>query len=1004
MMDSNSMAARRIAAMLALAAIAFAAVAQMPTAPQPSAPQPMAPPPPEPQPQPPTAIVTPIPAPDFSSQPNAVPGMPPGSVPGMVPGAAPGAYPGAAPGAYPGAAPGAFPGAAPPGFPGAPAARQTYYVPDPTSGLPPGRLIPLPLLPENRIRELASDLAQHLQLTADYRNASSTDLAGFAKVPPQVNSAESLVRDEGGARYVVRIGYVMPQRRLPQLWIQAFMVKDGQASPNPDGDAPKLDPALKEILSERAKIFARLRLADLATATIPLSYVDTDAALFALRAMGYSSITDSESLAKDDSYKGGDVDVLETARADAAAANAPPDAAAQAAALQQQGASPMASLPPDQQARFLPKFPAIKNLPTTIALDRLPLIVKMPSTDPKNTGLVGADLNPSQRDQLGLTVIPSAAAPLADTVAGGSAELLVIYHPAYPEELLKLKKIIDEKIDKPAKQVYVEALVLEISEDGLKDLGVQWSIKKGDQSFSLGSLISVPLGGSAFSFVRDSTQNITPSVVAARVNALVQANKAEILSRPSVITLDNRQATIRVGTDIPVATSKDAGAATADTSRVAFSFQYIPTGILLNVRPRVSDDQQEISMLIDATVSATVPGQDLQVLDPATHIALASAPTISTRRVQTYARIRDNQPLIIGGLISRNQVKSVDRVPFLGEIPVLGALFGHTNIQDDKREVIIVLTPSVVTENIRETKSQYPKDDFRFDLTNTTLFKEHYRIRAEDLVDSSDFRFNARFRAYRDAVNRLVERDPQFANRAPFSLFSGEKIPGEFIFVTGMMYRMLDRLNQADPIRIENLKFFEHVGEKDIRPVSVTQVLARYGDGRDPNSFFDMHPSQALALTFTLTRTSMLSIDEFTEPFPEIQLVDCPDRDTWRRLLWEMSQPDALGVPRYTILINDPTDLRRLQLAYATNNTVLNNGGVAAQTFDHFLPGRMIHLQEVSPTWERVLNAQIAQYFFIGTHYYMYFVQEHEKAMRAIEQAMRAPELQPLLTGVRLPP
>ena len=1001
MMHRDSKLARPTAATLTLAALAFAAVAQMPTAPQPAMPPPAAP-----QPQPPTAVVTPIPAPDATAQQNAAM-FPPGSIPSPQPGfpAAPAAFPGAAPGAFPGAQPGAFPGAAPGGFPGAPAAaRPTYVVPDPTSGLPPGRLLPLPLLHEKRIRELASDLAQHLQLTADYRNASSTDLAGFAKVPPQVTAAESLVRDDGGARSVVRIGYVMPPRRLPQLWVQAFTMTGGQAGPNPDGDAAKLDPALKEILAERAKIFARLRLSDLATATIPLSYVDTDAALFALRAMGYSAITDSEALAKDDSYKGADVDVLETARAEAAAAAAVPDAAAQQAAAAAQGASPMASLPPDQQARFLPKFPAIKNLPTTIALDRLPLIVKMPSTDPKNTGLVGADLNPAQRDQLGLTVIPSAAAPLADTVAGGSAELLVVYHPSYPEELLKLKKLIDETIDKPAKQVYVEALVLEISQDGLKDLGVQWSIKKGDQQISLGSLIPVPPGGNALSFLRDSTLAVSPSQVLSRINALVQSNKAEILSRPSVITLDNRQATIRVGTDIPVATSKDAGSGSAETSRVAFSFQYIPTGILLNVRPRVSDDLQEISMLIDATVSATVPGEDLQVLDPVTKIALASAPTISTRRVQTYARIRDNQPLIIGGLMSRNQVKSTDRVPLLGDIPVLGGLFGHTSITDDKREVIIVLTPSVVTENIRETKAQYPKDDDRFDLTNTALFKEHYRIKAEDLIDSSDFRFNARFRAYRDAVNKLVERDPQFANRPPFSQFAGEKIPGEFIFVTGMMYRMLDRLNQADPIRIENLKFFEHVGEKDIRPVSVTQVLARYGDGKDPDSFFKMHPGQALALTFTLTRSSMLSIDEFTEPFPEIQLVDCPDRDTWRRLLWDMSQPDALGIARYTILINDRSDLRRLQLAYATNNTVLNNGGVAGQTFDHWLPGRMIHLQEVSPNWERVLNAQIAQYFFIGTHYYMYFVQEHEKAMRSIEQALRSPDIQPLLAGVRLPP
>ncbi|HEX3096169.1 MAG TPA: hypothetical protein VHQ02_00545 [Usitatibacter sp.] len=895
----------------------------------------------------------------------------------------------------PGQVPGAFPGAPP-----SPSGRPSYVVAETTSGLPPGRLVPMPMIPEKRIRELESDLALHLQLTAGYRRATADDEAAIAHAPESILSPLTIVRDEGGARRYVRLGYVLPPRRLPQLWVQAFSMNGTQSGPNPDAEPPSLDAALKEIFTERSKIFSRLRLADLETTTIPLSYVDADAALFALRAMGYSAVTDSESLAKDDSYKGDDVDVMDGTRAALAVPGAPPSDP-QAAASQQQA---LQSLPPDEQKRFLPKFPAIRNLPTTIALDRLPLIVKMPSTDKANMGLVGADLNPAQRDQLGLTLIPSAAAPLAETVAGGTAELLVVYHPAYPEELLKLKRVIDETIDKPARQVFVEGLVLEISDEGLKDLGVQWDLRKGDQSFSLGSLIPLPPGGSALSLIRDTTVNISPTQIQARVAALVQANKAEVLSRPSVITLDNRQATIRVGTDIPVATSKDAGSGSAGTSRVAFSFQYIPTGILLNVRPRISEDLQEISMLIDATVSATVPGQDLQVLDPSTKIALASAPTISTRRVQTYARIRDNQPLIIGGLMSRNQIKASDRVPGLGDIPFVGALFGHTNNQDDKREVIIVLTPSVVTENVRETKAQYPKDDDRFDLNDTTLFKEHYRIKAEDLIDSSDFRFNARFRTFKDAVAKIAERRPELAAKRPFSEFTGGKIPGEFIFVSGMMYRMLDRLDAGRPIRIENLKFFERVGEKDQRPVSVSQALARYGDGRNAESFFEKNPGKALALTFTLSRASLLAIDEFTEPFPEIALVDCPDRDTWRQLLWDMSQPNALGIPRYTILIKDPSDLRRLQLAYATQNTVLNNGGIPGMTFDRWIVGRMIHLQEVSPTWERVLNAQIAQYFFMGEHFYMYFMQEHDRAMRALEKALKAPEIQPLLEGVTLPP
>lgn len=922
--------------------------------------------------------------------PGYVPQPPPGYVPQPPPATLQVQQPQGAPPAYPMQT-----------MPPPPSGKPAYVVPEPTSGLPPGRLIQLPMISERQIHELAQDLALQLQITGGYNRVNEPFPADVPAFPAIVTSDVVIARDSGGTKFVVRVGHVMAPRRLPQLWIQGYSMQGATASPNPDVDSARIDPALKQIVAERVRIFARLRLTELETTTIPLSYVDADAALFALRAMGYSAVTDTEALNKDDSYKGEDVDSYDMARAPLASDG-----------MQQQGQPGMQGQPmmqqgmsPDDMKRFLPKFPAIKNLPTTISLDRLPLIVRMPSTDPKNMGLVGSDLNPGQRDQLGLTVIPSAASPLTEAVAGGSSELLVIYHPAYPEQVAKLRRIIDETIDKPAHQIFIEALVLEISDSGLKDLGVQWDLKKGTQQFSLGSLIPVPTGGSALSFGRDGTVNVTPSQMMVRIQALLNDEKAEILSRPSVITLDNRQATIRVGTDIPVATSKDASAAgTNSSSRVAFSFQYIPTGILLNVRPRLSDDLQEISLLIDATVSATVPGQDLQVLDPTTHLVLASAPTLSTRRVQTYARIRDNQPLIIGGLISRNQTKSYDRVPVLGSLPYIGALFGHTNTTDDKREVIIVLTPSVVTENIRDIKAQFPKDDEHFDELGNILFKDRYRIRREDLVDSSDFRFNARFRTDRDIANKVIDRRPELGNVAPWSLFQGNKVPGEFIFVSGMMYRMLDRLNQGDPIRVENLKYFERVGELDQRPVSMAQALARYGDGSSPDSFFARNPGKALAFTFTLARNSMYAGDEFAEPFPEVKLVDCPNREAWRQILWDMSQPNERGIPRFTILIKDRSDIRRVQLAFATQNTVLNNGGVTAQIFDRWLPGTMLHLQEVSPTWERVVNAQIAQYFVIGEHYYMYFAQEFTRAERSLEAQFKSPEILPLLVGVKLPP
>ena len=858
------------------------------------------------------------------------------------------------------------------------------------------QLIALPKISELQIRELIIDLIGQLEITQNYRRATSAELAQMVKPPAQVTAADAAVRVGKNGNDTLRFGYLITPRRLPQLWVYGA---NGGGRPNPD--LSTLVATLQTLMTERTKLMSRLSLADLESRVINLSYMDAAGALFALRAMGYSAITDDDALAKEDSYRGQDVPIM------SGAANTT-GSPVQADTPQQNQQPRLGAAPSPFDPRAPPRFPAAKFLPSAIALERLPIIVRMPSPEQRNTGLVGAEYGTTaggaapaaQRDQLGLTVIPSAATNLQETIAAGTTQLLVMFHPAYPEQFLKLRKLIQDTIDKPARQVFVEGLILEVSNEGLRELGVKWDLKKGDQNYKIGTLVPVTAGDAALSFIRDSLVNISPTQIRAQLDALVQTNKAEILSRPSVMTLDNRQATIRVGTDIPVATSKDSGG--AGSNRVAFSFQYIPTGILLNVRPRISDDGTEISMLIDATVSATVPNQDLRVIDPLTKITLASAPTISTRRVQTYARIRNNQPLIIGGLVSRDQVSGEDKVPGLGEVPILGKLFGRESKRDSKREVIIVLTPSVVAENVRETKAQAPKDDDIFDLRDTALFKEHYRIRAEDLIDSGYLRLNRRFLTYRDIASRVVERSPELATRAPFSQFSSGRVPGEFVFVTGMMSRLLARMNAGAPVKIENLMFFEKFGENDQRPISVAQVMARYGDGKNHLSFFEKNPGKALALSFRSGRASVLAEDMFNEAIPDIKLVDCADRNQWRQLLWELNQPVG-GSQRFTILLYDQSDLKRLQTAVATQNTILNNGGVNAQVFDNWLPGRMLHLQEVSPTWERVLQGPVAQYFFIGEHYNMYFMREHEAAIQMLDKALRQPAMAALVEGIALP-
>ena len=196
---------------------------------------------------------------------------------------------------------------------------------------------------------------------------------------------------------------------------------------------------------------------------------------------------------------------------------------------------------------------------------------------------------------------------------------------------------------------------------------------------------------------------------------------------------------------------------------------------------------------------------------------------------------------------------------------------------------------------------------------------------------------------------------------------------------------------------------FERRGElNEQRPISLVQLLARYGDGKNYTSFFSKNRGKALALTYPLSRNSMRAEDMFGEPVPKISLVDCASREDWRRILWDMNQSTG-AIPQFTILIHQPEDLHRVQLAFATQNTVLNNGGAAATIFDKWLPGRMLHLQEVAPNWERVLLAPIAQYFFIGEYFTMYFMQQHERAIVALDKALRLPENAALVQGMALP-
>ena len=362
---------------------------------------------------------------------------------------------------------------------------------------------------------------------------------------------------------------------------------------------------------------------------------------------------------------------------------------------------------------------------------------------------------------------PGAASELMDNaIASPMTQIMVLFHPAYPEQFSEVRRILDTFVDRPARQIFIEAMVLEIGEEGLKELGVEWALNEFPLSVNAGSLNAgtadetLRVGTLDSSMLNEIFEGEYQWNWEATIRALIRTRKAEILSRPSVLTLDNRQSTIRVGQDIPIASSLE-GLGT-DSTKVSFQFDYLPTGILLNIRPRINESGDEISMLIDTIVSAKVPGEDLE-MKSADGTVLASAPTVSTRRVQTYGRIPNNTPLIIGGLVSREYTQTLEKVPLLGDLPVVGALFRAQTNDRLKREVIIVLTPHVLPEK-REVLRAIPKDEDYFDSFGNDLFRDSYRIRSEDVFDLSFLLENRRIATYRDLARQVAQKNFRLAS------------------------------------------------------------------------------------------------------------------------------------------------------------------------------------------------------------------------------------------------
>ncbi len=633
------------------------------------------------------------------------------------------------------------------------------------------------------------------------------------------------------------------------------------------------------------------------------------------------------------------------------------------------------------------------KVPTPVPFEQLPIIAAMPAPTEAQTALLGEQT--LAKGAFDISITPAVATKLpSEANTSPAAQLLVYFHPAHPGQFSRVKQVLDEFVDRPDRQIFVEGMVLEISSDGLDELGVEWQFKEGNFDAIVGSIANPADTLRTASLTFDDLKNFDKNWIV-RLRALVRDGKAEILSRPTVLTLNNRQATIRVGTDIPIATSQEQGTTTS-ANKIAFDFKYLATGISLNIRPRIAEGGDEISLMIDTIVSAVVPGADLELKSNSGEV-LAAAPTISTRRVQTYARINNNTPFIIGGLVSKEHSIRRAKVPLFGDIPYLGALFRSKRTVTNRREVIIVLTPRVLEdENSNELGIYMPKDEDRFDQFGNTLFRDSYRIRAEDVFDLSFLQQNETLQRVRQAAEEAIRRDFSLGAHYPFDLVAEGRLPGERVMVHRMIYEVIKRLSPGggkrrldDQIDVNRLIFLSQKQEAGFEVQFLERTLAARGDGKDPQSFFTANPGQALLIAFEGDDAATLAGTMRRSHLPAISLVPCQSRAEWGQLLWRLNQPDDEGRPRSAILIHDASDLLRLRRSILLRKIVTLNGGSAQMTTRNFSLGKVLLMPEAKPEQTHVIDAEVARYFLETEHYYAAALQQIERVTEDLGNEMR---------------
>ncbi|HEY1585298.1 MAG TPA: type II secretion system secretin GspD [Polyangia bacterium] len=321
------------------------------------------------------------------------------------------------------------------------------------------------------------------------------------------------------------------------------------------------------------------------------------------------------------------------------------------------------------------------------------------------------------------SAMPGAALPLSGDVRIGAdktSNALVVF--ANSSDFLLVRDLV-QKLDVQRRQVYVEAVILDLSVDKMRTLGLSWhqTASNGSTSgfaaasdgnvvsFDASSIAAAASGGGLVAGVLGSSFNLFGKDIPSFgviLQALERTKDANIISRPHLLTMDNIKATLSVGQVIRYATqSLSNGTGGAATALFAQSYTPQDVALKLELTPHLNESSS-IRLEINGEISDIPDGQ----------AATPGGPTIDKRTITTAVVVQDGQTVVLGGLTRDTDTQTIEKIPFLGDIPLLGRLFQTRSKQRVKQDLLIVLTPYIIRgpEDVRRIEERREQERREF--------------------------------------------------------------------------------------------------------------------------------------------------------------------------------------------------------------------------------------------------------------------------------------------------